>query len=60
VHAATASRLRHPRPKHLRRAGPRAGLPGADPRLRLWASWLARITVVVVLIVVILGLALRG
>jgi putative copper export protein len=40
--------------------GPRAGAPGADPRLRVWASWLARVNVVVVLIVVILGLALRG
>ena len=40
--------------------GPRAGLPGADPRLRVWASWLARVNVLVVLIVVILGLALRG
>jgi uncharacterized membrane protein len=40
--------------------GPRAGAPRADPRLRAWASWLARANVVVVLIVVILGLALRG
>jgi uncharacterized membrane protein len=40
--------------------GPRAGRPGADPRLRVMASWVARLNVVVVLIVVILGLALRG
>jgi copper resistance protein D len=40
--------------------GPRAGAPGADPRIRVWASWLARVNVVVVLVVVILGLALRG
>ncbi len=40
--------------------GPRAGAPGADPRMRVWASWLARVNVVVVLVVVILGLALRG
>ena len=40
--------------------GPRAGLPDADARLRVWASWLARVNVLVVLIVVILGLALRG
>ena len=40
--------------------GPRAGMPGADPALRVRASWIARINVVVVLIVVVLGLALRG
>jgi uncharacterized membrane protein len=40
--------------------GPRAGAPGADPGLRVRASWLARVNVVVVLIVVVLGLALRG
>jgi uncharacterized membrane protein len=40
--------------------GPRAGVPGADPALRVWASWIARINVLVVLIVVVLGLALRG
>jgi uncharacterized membrane protein len=40
--------------------GPRAGVPGADPSLRVWASWLARLNVLVVLLVVILGLALRG
>ena len=40
--------------------GPRAGAPGADPRIRVWASWLARVNVVIVLIVVALGLALRG
>ena len=40
--------------------GPRAGAPGADPALRVRASWIARVNVVVVLIVVVLGLALRG
>jgi uncharacterized membrane protein len=40
--------------------GPRAGAPGADPRLRGRASWLARANVLVVLAVVVLGLALRG
>lgn len=40
--------------------GPRAGAPGADPALRLRASWLARINLLVVLAVVALGLALRG
>lgn len=40
--------------------GPRAGRPGADPRLRTWASWLARANVLVVLVIVLLGLALRG
>jgi len=40
--------------------GPRAGIPGADPRIRIAASWMARLNVVLVLTVVILGLALRG
>jgi uncharacterized membrane protein len=40
--------------------GPRAGLPGADPALRTRASWLARVNLLVVLLVVALGLALRG
>lgn len=40
--------------------GPRAGLPGADPGLRVRASWLARVNLLVVLVVVVLGLALRG
>lgn len=40
--------------------GPRAGRPGADPALRIRASWLARANVVVVLAIVLLGLALRG
>lgn len=40
--------------------GPRAGAPGADPRLRVRASWVARVNVLVVLLVVLLGLALRG
>ena len=40
--------------------GPRSGAPGADPSMRVWASWIARLNVLVVLIVVVLGLALRG
>jgi uncharacterized membrane protein len=40
--------------------GPRAGLPGADPSVRLRASWIARVNVVVALAVVLLGLSLRG
>ena len=40
--------------------GPRAGRPGADPAARTRASWLARVNVLVVLAVVLLGLALRG
>jgi putative copper resistance protein D len=40
--------------------GPRAGQPDADPRLRVRASWLARGNVIVVLLVVLLGLMLRG
>ncbi len=40
--------------------GPRAGRPGADPRLRVRASWLARVNLVVVLAIVLLGLTLRG
>lgn len=40
--------------------GPRAGRPGADPALRVGASWIARANVVVALVVVALGLALRG
>jgi uncharacterized membrane protein len=38
--------------------GPRAGAPGADPSARVRASWVARINVVVVLIIVALGLSL--
>jgi copper resistance protein D len=38
--------------------GPRAGAPGADPSARLRASWVARINVIVVLVVVLLGLSL--
>ncbi len=38
--------------------GPRAGAAGADPSLRVRASWVARINVLVVLAVVMLGLAL--
>jgi uncharacterized membrane protein len=40
--------------------GPRAGRPGADPTLRVRASWVARVNVVLVLVVVALGLARRG
>jgi putative copper resistance protein D len=38
--------------------GPRAGAPGAAPSLRVSASWLARINMVVVLVIVLLGLSL--
>jgi uncharacterized membrane protein len=40
--------------------GPRAGRPGADPRLRVRASWVARVNLLIVLAIVVLGLALRG
>jgi uncharacterized membrane protein len=40
--------------------GPRAVAPGADPMLRVRASWVARINLLVVLGIVVLGLALRG
>jgi uncharacterized membrane protein len=40
--------------------GPRAGRPGADPSIRLRASWVARVNVVVALAVILLGLSLRG
>lgn len=40
--------------------GPRAGAPGADPSVRIRASWLARINVLVVLVIVLLGLSLLG
>lgn len=40
--------------------GPRAGAPGADPALRVRASWVARANVLVVLVIVALGLSLRG
>ena len=38
--------------------GPRAGKPGADPSVRVRASWIARINVLVVLVIVLLGLSL--
>ena len=38
--------------------GPRAGMPGVAPSVRVRASWLARINVLVVLVVVLLGLSL--
>ena len=40
--------------------GPRAGLPGADPSARIRASWVARLNVLVALLIVLLGLSLRG
>ncbi len=38
--------------------GPRAGAPGADPSARVRASWVARVNVLVVLVIVLLGLSL--
>ncbi len=38
--------------------GPRAGAPGVDPSVRVRASWLARLNVLIVLVVVLLGLSL--
>ena len=38
--------------------GPRAGAPGADPSVRVHASWMARINLLIVLIVTLLGLSL--
>jgi copper resistance protein D len=38
--------------------GPRAGRPGANPAARVGASWIARVNVLVVLVIVLLGLAL--
>jgi uncharacterized membrane protein len=38
--------------------GPRAGAPGADPSARVRASWVARINVLVVLVIVAFGLSL--
>lgn len=40
--------------------GPRAGRPDLYPNARIHASWLARVEIVVVLVIVGLGLALRG
>lgn len=40
--------------------GPRAGLPGADPSAWRRASWVARLNVLVALMIVLLGLSLRG
>jgi len=40
--------------------GPRAGIPSADPSVRVRASWIARLNVLVALAIVLLGLALRG
>jgi uncharacterized membrane protein len=38
--------------------GPRAGAPGADPSARVRASWIARLNVLVVLVIVLLALSL--
>jgi uncharacterized membrane protein len=40
--------------------GPRAGIPDADPSVRLRASWVARLNVAVALAIVLVGLSLRG
>ena len=40
--------------------GPRAGRPGADPGARVRASWVARVNVIVVLVIVVIGLSFRG
>jgi putative copper resistance protein D len=40
--------------------GPRAGAPGADPSVRVRASWVARVNVLAVLVIVLLGLSLLG
>jgi hypothetical protein len=40
--------------------GPRAGAPGAASSARVRASWIARINVLVVLVIVLLGLSLLG
>lgn len=40
--------------------GPRAGRPGADPAARIRASWVARVNLVVVLVIVVIGLSFRG
>jgi uncharacterized membrane protein len=40
--------------------GPRAGRPGADPGARVRASWVARVNLVVVLVIVVIGLSFRG
>jgi len=38
--------------------GPRAGKPGASSSVRVRASWVARVNVLIVLVIVLLGLAL--
>jgi copper resistance protein D len=40
--------------------GPHANLPGADPSVRLRASWVARLNALVALAIVLLGLSLQG
>lgn len=40
--------------------GPRAGAPDAAPAVRLWASWIARLNLLVALAVVLFGLSFRG
>jgi putative copper export protein len=39
--------------------GPRAGRPDAPPSLRVWASWVARVNLLLVLAVLYLGLSFR-
>lgn len=38
--------------------GPRAGAPGAHPSARVRVSWIARVNVLLVLVIVLLGLSL--
>ena len=40
--------------------GPRAAIPGTDPSVRVRASWIARLNVLVALAIVLLGLTVRG
>ncbi len=40
--------------------GPRAAAPDADPAARVRVSWVARINALVALVIVLLGLSLRG
>jgi putative copper export protein len=39
--------------------GPRAGRPDAPPSMRVWASWLARVNLLLVIVIVYLGLSFR-
>jgi len=40
--------------------GPSASRPGADPALRVYSSWVARLNVAIALAIVALGLSLRA